>query len=132
MMNAPAGATPVDGTVKLALGLLAAAFAVVVAELAGVGFAAWMAGEPMPRLALSEMISLLLGADVDAVTGVTGATVPFWAAFTATFVLLAAVAVVVWRPFAMNNDPSRNPERMPGLPSAQAVAKIAGEKSLLK
>jgi len=125
------GGAPIDGSVKLAMGVLSAAIGVVVAQLVGIAVAALAAGVQIPRLSPNEMFSILMFNDVEVASGIPGATVPFWAAFWVTLIVLSAVGVGAWRLFVASNDPGRNPERMPGLPEARAVAKVAGEKALV-
>jgi len=125
------GGAPIDGSVKLAMGVLSAAIGVVVAQLVGIAVAALAAGVQIPRLSPNEMFSILMFNDVEVASGIPGATETFWAAFWVTLSVLSAVGVGAWRLFAASNDPGRNPERMPGLPEARAVAKVAGEKALV-
>jgi len=126
------GATPLDGNVKLALGILAAACSIILAAIAGVALAALTAGVPMPRLSLNQLIAIILLQDVERVSGVPNAATPYWIGFGIALLIAVAVIVVGWRKFAVDNDPMANPERMPGWPSAGDVARIAGERALLK
>jgi type IV secretory pathway TraG/TraD family ATPase VirD4 len=126
------GAVPIDGNVKLAMLILGLAISVLLAELAGIMAAALMAGVTVPRLSGAQLIAILLLQDVETVTGIARATVPYWVAFTATWVLLGAVGVWAWRSFARNANPLLNPERLPGFPHARVVEAIAGRKALLK
>ena len=133
-MSTPAtahGAVPIDGNVKLAMLLLGAAISVVVAQLAGVVAAAVSAGVDVPRLSASQLIGLLLMQDVETVTGIPGATAPYWVGFTLTWLVFAAVGVWAWRSLARTANPLLNPERMPGFPTAREVEAIAGRKALL-
>lgn len=126
------GAVPIDGNVKLAMLILGVAISVLVAELVGIMLAAFTAGVDVPSLSGAQLIAILLLQDVEAVTGIAGAMLPYWVGFTATWLLLGSVGVWAWRSFAANANPLLNPERMPGFPAARAVAAIAGEKALLK
>lgn len=128
-MNA---AAPLDGNVKLALAILAAALSIVVAAIAGLALAALVGGVPMPRLGPNQLVAIIFLQDVEQISGIPGATVPYWVGFALTFAILFTVMVLGWRRFAVDNDPLANPERMPGWPAASVVAKVAGEKALRK
>jgi type IV secretion system protein VirD4 len=130
--QSPGAAIPMDASVKAAMVLLGVAVSVVLALLAGLAAAASLAGVDIPRLSSNEMIGLLLMADVETTTGIAGSTVPFCVAFWGTLTLLFAGGIAAWRAFAVTNDPLKNPERLPGLPDARVVAKVAGPKALLK